>query len=402
VKERKIMMQGLKAAVRPLLSRFNVKGEGALGTGARLAALCAVGALVSACSLMSDKPKPAALETLSPSAAATLLWSASDGRIDFPMQPALAAGRVATAASDGTVTVRDLQRAAPLWSAKAPARLAAGVGFDGERAAVVTTENELVVMASSKVLWRKRLASRVSTAPLVAGERVFILGLDRAVEAYDAIDGRYLWRLQRSTDPLSVNLNGVLMAMGDMLVVGQGARLVGVDPNRGSIRWDLPLATPRGSNEVERLADLVGPAHRDGNVICARAFQSAVACADVARVALRWTRNAGGTHAVGGHSSVIVGADASDRMSGWRAESGELLWSHERLLHRDLGGVSAWDRWVAVGDAQGFVHVLDPVSGQTAMRLSTDGGAIDAAPRVAGKLMVVATRKGGVHVWRAP
>jgi outer membrane protein assembly factor BamB len=242
----------------------------------------------------------------------------------------------------------------------------------------------------------------VSTAPLVAGERVFVLGLDRAVEAYDALDGRYLWRLQRSTDPLSVSLNGVLMPMGDTLVVGQGARLVGVDPMRGSIRWDLPLATPRGSNEVERLADLVGPAHRDGDVICARAFQSAVACADVARSTLRWTRNAGGVKPIAGTSSVIVGADGSDRMSGWRAESGELLWSHERLLHRDLGGVSAWDRWVAVGDAQGFVHVLDPTSGQTTMRLSTDGGAIDAAPRVSGKVMAVVTRKGGVYVWRAP
>jgi len=36
------------------------------------------------------------------------------------------------------------------------------------------------------------------------------------------------------------------------------------------------------------------------------------------------------------------------------------------------------------------------------MRLSTDGGAIEAAPRVVGRVMVVATRKGGVYAWRAP
>jgi outer membrane assembly lipoprotein YfgL len=365
-----------------------------------LTALVAAAALMG-CSLWSDKPKPVALEALTPSATATALWSASDGRVDFPMQPVIAAGRLATAASDGTVTVRGLDRAAPQWTAKAGSRLSAGVGFDGERAAVVTADNELVVLHKAGVLWRKRLASRVSTAPLVAGERVFVLGLDRAVEAYDALDGRYLWRLQRTSDPLSVNLNGVLMAMGDTLVVGQGARLVGVDPTRGSVRWDLPMATPRGSNEVERLADLVGPALRLGDTVCARAFQSAVACVDVARGALRWTRNAGGFHAVGGNGAVIVGADASDRVSGWRAESGELLWSHERFLNRDLGGVATWGSWVAVGDEQGQLHVMDPTSGRTVLRLSTDGGAIEAAPRVSGQVAVVVTRKGGVYAWRA-
>jgi outer membrane assembly lipoprotein YfgL len=359
-------------------------------------------AAISGCSLWSDKPKPTALEAFTPSASASVLWSASDGRVDFPMQPGLAAGRVATAASDGTVTVRALERAAPLWTAKAGTKLGAGVGFDGERAAVVTADNELVVMARGQVAWRKRLASRVSTAPLVAGERVFVLGLDRAVEAYDALDGRYLWRLQRSSDPLSVNLHGVLMPMGDSLVVGQGARLVGVDPTRGSVRWDLPLATPRGSNEVERLADLVGPALRLGDTVCARAFQSAVACIDVTRGALRWTRNAGGTHAVGGTSLAIVGADGSDRMSGWRTESGELLWSHERFLNRGLGGVATWGNWVAVGDAQGQLHVLEPATGKTVMRLATDGSAISAAPRTAGKVIVAVTRKGGVYAWQAP
>ncbi len=367
-----------------------------------LAWILSAGLMVSGCSVFSNDPKPAALESLSAPAAATLAWSASDGRADFPMQPGIAAGRLATAASDGTVSVRSLDRADILWTAKAGARLSAGVGFDGQHAAVVTVENELVVVRASGVAWRKRLTSRASTAPLVAGERVFVLGLDRAVEAYDVLDGRYLWRLQRTVDPLSVQLHGVLMPLGDTLVVGQGARLIGVDPSRGSVRWDLPMATPRGSNEVERLADLVGPAHRQGEVVCARAFQLAVACLDVARSAIRWTRNVGGVGAVGGTEAAVVGADASGRMSGWRADSGELLWSHERLLHRGLGGVGTWGQWVAVGDAQGMVHVINPASGTTVMRLTTDGSAIDAAPRGVGGMLLAVTRKGGVYAWRTP
>ena len=364
-------------------------------------ALCLLVSL-GGCSLFSDKPKPAPLESLQPKLAARLAWSAEQGRVDFPMQPAVALGQVATAASDGTVTVRPLDRAAATWTARAGQRLTAGVGFDGLRAAVVTDTNELVALAGGRVIWRKRLVSGVSTPPLVAGERIFVLGLDRAVDAYDALDGRYLWRLQRSSDPLSLQLPAVLMPFGELLLVGQGSRLAGVDPDRGQVRWELPITLPRGSNEVERLADLVGPAVRAGQSVCVRSFQNAVACANLERRTVSWTRNTGGAQAVALASQVVVGGDGSDRVSGWNAESGELLWSHERLLHRGLGGMSAWGPWAVVGDAEGQVHVFDPKTGQTVQRLATDGSAIVAAPRVDGRTMVAVTRKGGIYAWQLP
>jgi outer membrane protein assembly factor BamB len=46
---------------------------------------------------------------------------------------------------------------------------------------------------AGREFWRKRVPSSVVTPPLVAGERVFVMGVDRAVHAFDAIDGRRLW-----------------------------------------------------------------------------------------------------------------------------------------------------------------------------------------------------------------
>ena len=373
------------------------------GRGARaLTAAVAAAVSLSACSLFSDAPKPAPLENLPSKVTVNTAWSVADGRVDFPMQAATGLGLVATASSEGVVTVRPLDRAAPVWTGRTGAKLSAGVGFDGLRAAVVTQANELVVLVGGREVWRKRLTSGVTTPPLVAGERVFVLGLDRAVDAFDALDGRYLWRLQRSADPLSLQLPAPLLTYGDSLLVGQGARLVAVDPSRGTVRWEVALATPRGSNEVERLADLVGPAARLGDTVCARAFQSSVGCADLDRKVLRWTRNTGGTSAVAFAGDTVVGADASSRLTAWKADSGELLWSHERLLNRRLGSFVTWGSWVAAGDFEGHVHVFDPKTGQTVMRLPTDGSAITAAPRVDGKTMLAVTTKGGVFAWQAP
>ncbi|MFY8085804.1 MAG: PQQ-binding-like beta-propeller repeat protein, partial [Rubrivivax sp.] len=268
------------------------------------AGLCAVTvAVLAGCA--SDKPKPSPLEALTPKIAGRQVWQASVGSVGFPMRVAVRDGRFVAAGGDGTVLALDASTGRELWRGSAGQRLSAGVGSDGRYAAVVTVGNEVVAMDAGKELWRARLPARTVTPPLVAGERVFVMTVDRVVHAFDVLDGRRLWVLQRSTDPLTLGQPGVLTAVGDTLVVGQGPRLTGVDPLRGTVRWEVPMASPRGTNEVERLADLVGPPMRLGTTLCVRAFQSTVGCADAARGTLLWTRNLGGAQSAGG------GAEAS-------------------------------------------------------------------------------------------
>ena len=363
------------------------------------ALLLAAAALVAACA-SSDKPKPAPLEPLTAQIAGRQVWSARIDRVDFPLTIAVSGDVFTVAGGDGVVRALRADDGAEVWRGSAGAPLTAGVGSDGRFAAVVTRDNELVVLEGGPVKWRARLASRVTTAPLIAGERVFVLGVDRAVQAFDAIDGRRLWTLQRPGDPLTLLQRGVIAPFNDTLLVGQGSRLAGLDPLRGTLRWEVAVATPRGTNEVERLADLVGPAARQGDRVCVRAFQSAVGCVDAQRGALLWNRNAGGTEAVAGNAQIIVGADASSRITAWNAGSGEVAWTHERLLHRDLSAPLVVGPTTVFGDVEGYVHFLSTVDGQTLLRLGTDGSAIVAPPALAGTTILVATRRGGLFAFR--
>ena len=238
------------------------------------------------------------------------------------------------------------------------------------------------------------------TPPLVAGERVFVKTVDRTVHAFDALDGRKLWTFQRPGDALTLGQAGVLTSFKDTLVVGHGPRLLGVDPVRGTLRWEVPIASPRGTNEVERLADLVGPALRVGNQVCARAFQAAVGCVDGDRGTLQWSRNVGGVQAVGGGAVVVAGADASDRITAWRQASGEMAWTNEKFLHRGLSGAASIGKAVVFGDAEGQIHFLDQDTGEAVLRLPTDGSAVVGAPVVSGNTLVVVTRSGGVFAFK--
>jgi len=378
--------------------------------GAR-SALCRAGvamlaaSLVAGCSTISswfgpDRPKPKELEPIVAPISVRPAWSQNIGAVDFPLTVAVNGNVLTMAAGDGTVVAIEAETGRPLWRANVGAKLSAGVGSDGTVAAVVTRDGELVALEGGQVRWKKPLGVRVATAPLVAGARIFVLGVDRSVHAFDAADGVRLWQVQRPGDPLTLQQTGVVAAFKDTLVVGQGPRMAGIDPGTSTLRWEVPLGSPRGANEVERLADLVGPVVRAGDLVCARSFQAAVGCVDAQLGSVAWTKAVGGTDAIGGDGELVFGADASDRLSAWKTPTGDIAWTSEALMFRGLSAPAAITQSVVVGDLDGTLHWLSRAKGESQARLTTDGGTISTPPVSVGGLLVVVTRKGGVFAFR--
>ena len=365
--------------------------------------LRAAGALLAAAGLIgcaADAPKPVPLAPIQPRIAGKVVWKKSLANIGFPLSVAVKSGVFTVAANDGTVLALDAETGREVWRARADGPLSAGVGSDGRFASVVTRDGEVVTFDAGKLAWRKSLGVRVVTAPLVAGERVFVLGIDRSIQAFDAADGRKLWAVQRVGDPLTLSQAGVLTTFNDTLIVGQGPRLQGLDPLNGTVRWDLAAASPRGTNEVERLADLVGPAQRIIDSICVRAFQAAVTCVNADRGTVVWTKNIGGNDGLGGDAQFLFGADASDRLTAWNRVTGDVVWTSDKLLHHGLGTPLSTGSTVVYGDAQGLVHWLSRDKGEPLLRLPTDGSAVVAAPVAVGATMLVVTAKGGLFAFR--
>lgn len=323
-------------------------------------------------------------------------WSAKLGPVGFPLVVQPVGQQLLVASGDGTVALLDAAGGAVRWRSKPLGPLSAGVGGDSELAAVVTQANEVVVLSGGLPLWRQALGHQSYTPPLVAGGRVFVLGADRSVTAFDARNGLRLWTQQRPGEALSLRQAGVMLAVGNTLVVGQGGRMAGFNPDNGSLRWDAALATSRGTNDVERLVDLVGRTSRVGDNVCARAFQAAVGCVDTARGAVVWTRSASGADGLGGDETHLFGTESDGRVMAWRRSDGERLWSVDSLRLRGLTAPALLGRSLALGDASGYVHLLSREDGSLLNRLPTDGSAIATTPVLVGETLVVVTRAGGI------
>lgn len=359
-------------------------------------ALALVG-LLAACSSTGDKPKPTALAANQPQMAVSQAWSARIGpQASTGLQPVVSGGTVTLAASDGQLAALDASTGRDLWRTTVKGGIAAGAGSDGKLAAVVTTGNEVVAIDGGRELWREKLSAQAFTAPLVAGGRVFVLAADRSVSAFDGQTGRSLWRQQRPGEPLVLRQSGVMLPVNDTLVVGLSGRLVGLNPLNGSVRWEAPIASPRGINDVERLVDLVGRVARKGDTVCARAFQASVGCVNAGRGNLLWTKPANGAEGLDGDNTLVFGTESDGKVVAWRTADGERAWTAEQLRYRGLTAPLLLGRSIAVGDSTGLLHFLSREDGSAMNRLPTDGSAIVATPVLAAGTLVVVTRNGGV------
>lgn len=359
--------------------------------------MCATAAsallLLTACAGPRTSP-PSELPPFSTTLTVQQAWAVRLPGGGAPLPPSVSGDTVTVAAIDGTVIALDALSGRERWRARVGTPLRAGAGSDGGTVAVVSADNQLIALRDGQVRWRQRLDARAYTAPLVADGRVFVQTGDRTVSAWDAGDGHRLWAKTRTPDPLMLGKPGVLARAGDTLVAGVGGRLAGLSPVDGGVRWEAPIATPRGTDDVDRLVDLTGGVSQDARVVCARAYDAAVGCVDIATGVRRWTRPAVGSDGLDGTPELVFGSEASGSVVAWRRDDGTPAWRSERLRQRSLTSPLVVGRALAVAERSGTVHFLSGADGSPIARVTPDGSAIAAAPVLAGETMVVATRDG--------
>lgn len=369
------------------------------GRTALLASTLFALSVLTACSSTGSRPDPTPLSPVPQQTAwGAAGWSANYGEWAASVQPGVVDGAVAVATRGGTVAVVDA-RGGERWRVDVGTELTTMPGFDGRWAAVIGKNNELIVSEAGRVLWRQKLGVQTYTTPLVAGNRVFVLAGDRKVMAFDAAGGAPLWKRQRIQETLVLQYPVLLSAYRNFLLMGLSGDLVAYNPDTGTEQWYVGMAKSRSTNEIEQLVDLVGKHFRDGDVLCARSFQTAVSCADMKEHRLLWTKSANGLHGVDGNAQHIFAVDANGMVMARQRADGEVAWLNNRLLFRALSAPTVIGNLLAVGDGEGFVHFVSAETGRLTGRVQTGSG-VSISPIAVGDTLLVLTDDGGIRAFR--
>ena len=358
-------------------------------------------AALGACASGSKPPPPTPLTPVVNILTVKQVWMQQIGAVPAWFQTATLPGAVVLASADGRVMRLDSATGQVVWSAKVPAGISAATGSDGTFTAVVDKDNGLVSIGpKGQLLWRYQLPATVLTPPTVVGGRIIVQGADQRVLAFDAASGKLLWQADSRTASLLVQQAGGMVVRDGTVMIGTAlGRIDAYALDDGLPRWQATLARPRGVTEVERVVGITGQPAMLGATVCARAYQSAVGCVDADTGRVLWSRAADGYTALSMNDQQVVGTQANGDVQSYNMADGVPAWTNAELKYRSLSAPLLVGRTVAVGDYQGYISFLSAKDGSIVGRVATDGSAIQVAPVVVGKTMIVVTAKGGVYAF---
>lgn len=380
---------------------------------ARTAALLAVATLVGGCSTMGEvfdklnplsssgatKIKPAELVSFQPTVKLSTQWQRSIGTSgEFTLTPSVVGDSVYVASNSGTLARYD--NGQEVWRTNVGQPIAGGVGADREVVAVGTAKGEVLAFnsADGKPKWKARASSEVLAAPAVGDGLVIVRSGDSRIFGFDQADGKRRWVYQRSIPALSLRTNaGVLLAGKGLLVGFPGGKLVAISTTNGAALWEITIALPKGATELERVADITSSPVLDIRHACAAAYQGRVSCIDVNTGSTIWSRDVSSSAGIDIDSKAVYVSDDKGAVHAFDRFTGASLWKQSALTNRGLSRPIAMGNHIAVGDAQGYIHILRRDDGAFAARMSTDGSAISAEPQALERGFVVQTRNGGVY-----
>lgn len=348
-------------------------------------------------------PKMAELKPFTATAQTRVVWQESVGKGgDYAFTPAVSGSSVYAAGNNGVLA--RIEDGKTVWKVEAGQALSAGVGTDGRLVAVGSPEGDLLVFgaADGKLAWKAKATSEILAPPAVGEGLVIVRSGDNRLIAYDASDGKRKWMFQRPAPALSLRATAAPVIDGKYVFAGfPGGKLIAVNLSNGAPVWEGTVALPKGTTELERIADISSSPVIAGRTICAVAYQGRVACFDLGNGNLVWARDVSSSVGLAMDSRHLFVSDDKGAVHALDLASGASLWKQDGLSLRRLSAPVVRRNLVAVADVQGVVHFLNREDGAFAARLTTDGGAVVAPPQPVGRNLLVQTSKGGLYAIEA-
>lgn len=349
--------------------------------------------------------KPAELGEIKPSVTMTRMWDVNVGAGNaYVFSPATDGQAIYAASAEGRIVRLESATGREVWRVDAGRTLSAGVGVGEGLVLVGTPKGELLAFRTEngQPAWTAKLTGEVLTEPVVASGVVAVRANDGKVWLLDAADGKQRWVYSRALPSLILRKPGSLLFTPRALLAGYpGGKLAALSLTNGAPLWESNVSLPKGATELERITDVAGSLAADERLACAAAYQGRIGCFDQSNGNPLWLRDFTGLSGVGLSERFLFAADANAAILGYDKLRGAGLWKQEALRDRDLTTpVVLQEKYVAVADYQGVVHLLSLEEGALVGRAQSDGS------RVAGRLLplqaglVVQTANGGVHAYK--
>ena len=361
------------------------------------ATLCVAVLAVQGCAWLGigDKKLPALSELKTNNA--SVAWTANVGKSGgFMFTPAFADRAVYAAGRDGSIYALSEEGGRVVTRMDAKSYLTGGVGASDGIIGVAGKGEILAMDTSGRSLWKAQIAGEVLAPPVLALGNMIVRTSDGRIIALNRIDGKRKWVYPRAAPALTLRTNASVLINRGVIYAGYpGGKLVALELDTGKPIWEATISLPRGSNELERIADVSGLPFLDDTRICAAVYQGRTGCLETLNGNVLWSREISSADGVAIDTRHLYVADTEGVVFALDKTNGATVWKQEKLKGRDPSTPITLKDRIVIGDRQGFVHVLSLENGDLTGRIATDGSRV-VSLSANNDRAIVQTEKGGV------
>ena len=362
---------------------------------------------ITACSMFSSDDEevrtPKVLTDFEASVELREVWSRNIGegvREGYEqLEPSVFGDAVYAVAADGVVTSVEMDTGKVLWSQKLGVKVGAGINALQGMLLLGTLDGLVIALDATdgSKLWETRVSSEVISVPQVSGNTVVVQSIDDTVTALNAETGKLIW-FQENLQP-ALTLRGSSTPRIESGAVFAGfssgeARAYRVED--GAPLWSSKVSLPKGSSELERMVDINASPLVAGDNVFMVSFQGNAAALDMYSGRVRWSREVSSYQSMSQGFGSLYLTDQDSYVSSIDQRTGAVGWRQDKLEYRQVSAPVTYSSYVAVGDMEGYIHLLSQVDGSLAGRYKL-GAAVKSQPLSAGDRLIVLDARGKLY-----
>jgi len=250
-------------------------------------------------------------------------------------------------------------------------QVTAGVGAGKGLILIGTYAGEVVAFSSAdgSELWRHQLPGEILAAPQTNGNIVAVQTLNGKLFALDAKTGERRWFYDNPPPVLTLRGTSTPLVTDTSVYAGfSNGRLMAFNADDGVILWDQRIAMPKGRSELERMIDIQGAPLIQGGILYIGTYQGRVAALARGTGASIWGKDASTSQTMALDVDKLFVSHSDGKVVCYSASSGEVMWTNEKLLRRNLNAPQVVGDYVAVVDYKGYLHFMNKADGELAAR----------------------------------
>jgi outer membrane protein assembly factor BamB len=366
---------------------------------------CLCVALTGCTSSDEDAYRPADLPEMENQFEYKAIWTGSlngVGNEYNDIHPAIGYESLFVADADGQVAAFNIENGKVKWERETDLEFSGGIGIGSESIVLGTMEGDVLLLdaTTGETKWQTKVSSEVVSAPAIGDGAVVLNTTDGRIFALNLTDGKELWYFDREVPALSLRgTSSPIIERGAAISTFANGKIAVFILSNGRMAWEKVISTPKGRSELARMVDADTSPITLGDVVYTANYNGNVIAASIRSGDILWQREASVYQDLEVDATLVYVVDAENSIIALERRNGAVFWTNDKLKFRKLSAPVKFDGHLLVADYEGYVHWIDPATGEIRSSQQIDSDGVIAKPITDGKKVVVYGRSGDFEVF---